>query len=217
MWATQLVGRALYAPLQVIRGAVHPTYHLDHFMGLLDGWVMVGSKQHVKNYLQLANFDYVLGKGGFFGAWALGPVQRGPDTKRWPSLRRVGSEQIPKKCWVKSLEQGPEWSDTKRWSSLRRVGSEQIPKSVGSKVWNRALFQTFDPTLLGICSDPTLRSDDQRLVSDHSGPCSKLLTQHFLGICSDPTLRRDGQRLVSGPRCTGPKAQAPKNPPLPST
>ena len=109
------------------------------FYGELDGWVMVGSKQHVKNYLQLANFDYGLGKAGFFGAWALGPVQRGTDTKRWPSLRRVGSEQIPKKCWVKSLEQGPEWSDTKRWSSLRRVGSEQIPKSVGSKVWNRAL------------------------------------------------------------------------------
>ena len=69
--------------------------------------MMVGSKQHVKNYLQLANFDYGLGKAGFFEAWALGPVQRGTDTKRWSSLRRVGSEQIPKsvgsKVWNRAL------------------------------------------------------------------------------------------------------------------
>ena len=47
----------------------------------------------------------------------------------------------------------------------------------------RALFQTFDPTLSGICSVPTLRRDKigkpATLFINHSGPCSKLLTQHF--------------------------------------
>jgi hypothetical protein len=42
---------------------------------------MVGSIQQVFACLELANFDNGLGKAGFFGAWALGPVQRGTDTK----------------------------------------------------------------------------------------------------------------------------------------